>query len=351
MGIIRNLPIVWDELKGDDSLRKMAGMIFQHMQGKERHRLKADITQREAGQWATMLVTASNDSLSDYLNDLAKGNEAGSYRLFELAASNAHVGIVSTAEAATSKSAVNENYGVAGLLYAQFLGTRFEMVRKIVLTTMEKFQKEANTNEAERFWLCTPVCLYLGAQFANMLGLTNIDVPALKDALLAQTDSMRTVMAETPKTISANIGELLCAYLSEHHKKTIWTNDIWNNPNRPIRGMIKVNHPMKMEVMDGPVVQIGEKTNTLRISSLSLYDWLDRRKISRTQFSAALKIMLGADLIRNKSIGSGVAGVASVPTSVFDIDCVKASAALGPMFVQAIDPTSNVIQGNFGKQP
>jgi hypothetical protein len=61
--------------------------------------------------------------------------------------------------------------------------------------------------------------------------------------------------------------------------------------------------------------------------------------------------MLGADLIRNKSIGSGVAGVASVPTSVFDIDCVKASAALGPMFVQAIDPTSNVIQGNFGKQP
>jgi hypothetical protein len=346
MGILRNLPIIWDELKGDDNLRKMATMIFQHMSGKERNRLDANITQRDTGQWATMLVTASNDSLADYLDDLAKGNEAGAYRLFELEAQPTTTGIVSAGEAAAARMIINENFGVAGLLYSQFLGAKFDKIKQIVLSTMDKFQKEAGTTEAERFWLCTPACLYLGAEFANTLSLTNIDVQALKDALFEQISLMRVSIKETPRVATDTVAVTLLAYLRENHRRILHTTEIWDIPGRPPVGKVQLIYPQKLDHIDGPVAQFSQKAQTLRLLSRPLYEWLAVKKIARASFISALKFKVGAAHHQKKAIGTGLPGIPGGQQPVYDIDCNIAVNEMGPMFVEAIDPSnvSNVVQ-------
>lgn len=321
MGVLRHLPIIWDELKGKDNLDQMARMIFDNYSGRGKSRLDTKIRQREVLTWTTMLVTASNDSMADYLDGLTGNNEAGVYRLFELEAKPTDTGKVTPAVATVLRELINENYGVAGLAYSKYIGVNHEMLRKKVHEFMSKFEAELHIVQAERFWLVTTVCLYLGARIANdMLGLTNIDCAALKDAMFDQILKMRGGMVETPRVVSDTITVTLLEYIRQHDRQIMRANDIWDRPGPCPAGAIMLEWPDKVEFIDGPVGQFGRRRRVLRLAAKPLYDWLDDKKVARSSFMRAMKFKLGA-INHKKSIGNGIPGAYAGQQPVFDIDC------------------------------
>src|SRR5690606_28476387 len=82
LGEIRSLPLYWDELKTEDDTKKFVNITFQTTQGKEKARMSRSVTQREPGSWQTLLVSASNDSLLDYVIGRTNMTTAGIYRVF-----------------------------------------------------------------------------------------------------------------------------------------------------------------------------------------------------------------------------------------------------------------------------
>src|SRR5579871_466722 len=83
IGEIRSLPLFWDELKTEDDTKKFVNLAFQLSLGKEKSRLTQSSQQRNPGTWQTILVSASNESLLDFVLTRTKMTTAGLYRVFE----------------------------------------------------------------------------------------------------------------------------------------------------------------------------------------------------------------------------------------------------------------------------
>jgi len=351
MGQLRHLPIMWDELKGDENLRDMAKMIFALTSGKSRSRLTTDIKLREAGAWKTLLVTASNNSLSDYINEYAKNNDAGFYRLFELKVDKMNTGKVHLADAALLKTRLEANCGAVGAVYAEYLGRRFDHIHKLIEDLQRKLEKELNIAQAERNWLNVMVVLMVGAAIANTLGLTEIDIPALKAKLAEEIEAMRATLVETPLKFSEReeIVATFAQYLRENARKMIVTNTMWARPGKPPPGSVVVVHPMTNLPLDGIIGQYAEDTNTLRLAKKPLDMWLLHKKIPLNTFIKLLKLYFTVQHKNKGALGAGCPGIGSLQETVLDFDC-SGSDELGGFISTAIR-TNNVVPMQAVKSP
>jgi uncharacterized protein (DUF927 family) len=84
MGRLNNLPAFWDELRMKDQVEKFVLLMFQVSQGKERARLRSNITTQHVGTWNTLITVASNESITDHVRHLVHGTDAGLLRVFEV---------------------------------------------------------------------------------------------------------------------------------------------------------------------------------------------------------------------------------------------------------------------------
>lgn len=343
MGQVNNLTAYWDEIKGQKSMDQMAQMVFDLAQGKGRNRLTSQVTSREVSHWKTMLVVASNNTLAEAINELAKGNDAGYYRLFELKVNRPTVGVLSAPEASEVRMAINSNYGTAGAVYAKFLGENFARIVQDVQKVKAAFEKELNAIQPERYWLNVCVILWLGAFYANGLKLTNINLAALKSELFAAVNAQRQALVEDPLvTTGASAVNILMAYLVEMQQHTLRTNDIWSRPGRPPSGAIFPLNAADLQHKRGVHIQYGDASKLLRMSATQFHDWLVRKNIPRTPILKALKSEVGMSLLPRKSVCSGIDGMSTAYITVYDIDCGKAPDMAG--YMESI--TTNATTGN-----
>jgi hypothetical protein len=84
LGVLRNIPFFFDEVKLATDMETVVNMIFSMTQGKTKGRLTAALETREVFEFSTALVVASNDSLTDYINEHIKTSTAGLNRIFEV---------------------------------------------------------------------------------------------------------------------------------------------------------------------------------------------------------------------------------------------------------------------------
>lgn len=342
MGTLRHLPIAWDELKGDENLRDMAKMIFELMSGRSKARLKSDISQRGTVEWRTMLVTASNNSMADHINELAKNNDAGFYRLFELKAEPLITGHVSLSVAGPIKLLLDNNCGVAGRLYAAYLGQKFALIQRWVKEMQARLEAEFKIVQAERNWLNVAVVLLVGAEIANGLELTEIDVPALKARLHAEIISMRGVLAETPLrlTDAASVSMYLLQYIRDNNQRMVITSTIWDQPGRPAG--VALLYPVNNFPQQGIVGQFGADKRILRLAKLPLELWLNQHKLPVTTFKRALETQFGAKYYPQRTMGSGLPGFTGSKGPVYDFDC-NLPNDLGSLAEGQITGTGNVV--------
>jgi len=305
IGDLRSLPMFWDELKTNEDAKKFVNVTFSLTRGREKSRLNSKIQQRTLGAWATILVSASNESLLDVIASQTKMTTAGIYRLFEFDIAPSTVGRIATSDASRINAQLNDNYGQAGLVYAEFLGNNMGRVDQEVAEFMRVLDHEVDAKEGERFWTALVAVIVMGAQYANELKLTTIDIPQLKAFMIDKLNKMRTIRDEAPVDMrkTDNVSNVLAHFLNEQRgRSTLLTDHLWLKQGKPPAGAIKVIGDASR--IDKLRVHIAKADKRMRVSSQALSEWLAEKDYSRHLFMQALKEQFGMTMMKGR-LGSG----------------------------------------------
>lgn len=326
IGTLRHLPCYWDELKTEDDTKRFTALAFQLTQGKEKSRMASDASQREPGTWQTMLVSASNDSIIDYITRQTRSTTAGAYRVFEFAVTPRVNGTIGIGTAARMVDRLEAEFGMIGLEYAKWLGANAEQVDADVSSRLQAVEKKVAARSDERFWTATIAVLLQGATYANALGFTAIDVTALETHLLRVLADMRSEIDTSAVDMNSNLvlEDLIGQYLAElGARRTLQTNRMPGGPGGS--GSSGVTCISDTTRIDAVLAQIAVDDKRIRLARSQFNDWLRRNDYSTKIIQKRLSD-LGARETRS-ILGAGTS--VATPTQVWciDIDMTK----LGPI--------------------
>ena len=290
--------------------------------------------QREPGSWQTLLVSASNDSLLDYVTAQTNSTTAGLYRIFQYVvkppASN-RPGQIEPSEAAHIVAKVHDNYRQAlGLAYARFLGANFVTIENDVHNYAKELGKEVKTTPDERFWIALITVICLGARYANKLGFTKFNEGALKAFMLEVLEDMRKIRIEQPVdmgkgiNVSTRFAQFLNAMSGRH---TLFTNRIHIAHGKPASNAVQVDFKRcDIKRLDGIYVQIGVSDKRMRFSSTYLKHWLAQQGFPQRVFTEALIRQFGMCTVRGR-LGAGTDHQGGALEYLFEIDLTNPAAA------------------------
>lgn len=206
LGVLQNLPATYDEVTNLEPAL-LSDLCYAVSKGQGRQRLdNTGQAQENFGGWQTMMITTSNASLHARLS-LAKANaSAEATRVFEYTVPS---GTMTKQEADQTFDKLNDNYGLAGLLYAQALTKRVEWARDRIKHWSTKVEAASNIGSAERFWSAGPACVLTGFEIANDIGLTNVDINAIYDFSVSAIERMKTIVKESIRGVESVIADYI----------------------------------------------------------------------------------------------------------------------------------------------
>jgi hypothetical protein len=294
----------WDELKTEAEHKQFVKIAFGLTKETEKARLNQNATMRESGSWQTLLISASNDSIMNFIVQQTKQTAAGIYRVFEYevpAATNS-VGQIDQADFSRIVGRLEDNYGHIGLEYARYLGSNHASIEKDVEAFYKAIGNEVNTLNEERYWRVMLACLLKGAEYSNKLGFTNIDGFALKKFLFKVLGDLRTERNDQPVdlNVALNVSNVLAQFLNAHRSRhTLRTNKIHVGRGKPAKGTIAIKtvSPDRLEAIR---VHVGEDDKLIRISKTYLQDWLGTNGYSSHAVTKAMIAEFGAVAIQGR---------------------------------------------------
>lgn len=320
MGHIKALPMYWDEIKSEAQVKRFCQVVFDLTRGSEKSRLNADSTLKMSGTWQTMMTSASNDSLIDPMAREVGSTTAGLYRMFEYIVPPGTLQSNDTGAVQRLTGDLNDNFGHAGLLYAKFLGANHERVKNEVAKEQDELSRDNGGRQDERFWFGTMAVVIKGAEYANELGLTQIDVPGLKDFLVAVLAENRRQVAATPSDVTTdmNASAILAEFLNVHRtRNTVITNRIHVSKGKPATGSIRVlNDASKIAELR---IQIGKEDKLIRISSGYFTAWIGKTGHSRVSWTKKMESEFGLRLV-NGRLGGGTELAATATELLLELD-------------------------------
>jgi len=302
MAALRHLPVYWDEIKGEESMKKFMEITFQFTQGRDRTRGTQNIKLRNVDTWRTILVSATNDSVIDYVVNRTSTTTAGLYRVFEYEVQRGLKGQISSSDVTRMQALLDHNYGHAGLIYSDFLGKHHETIDKQVSEYSKRVEKRVGAINDERNWTGMMTTLYLGAYYANYLGLADFNLSRIEDFLYATFDEMRKERNSHPvdMSVAMNVSDKLAQFFHANRQRHfVMTNRIHTSRGKPPKGSItELSTPGR--VVDGVFIQVGRDDGLMRISSSALTDWLKQKGYSRHIFMQALEKEFGCKIVHGR---------------------------------------------------
>jgi len=305
MGQLRSLPMYWDEIKSDNQIKRFCSVVFNLTGGREKTRMNADSTLRVSGTWQTMMVSASNDSLIDGMAREAGSTTAGLHRLFEFqvpkpAAVSHDIG---TVQRLTGK--LDDNYGHAGLLYAKFLGANHKRIEAEVAELQDELYAKTSVKQEERMWIATMAVILKGADYANELGLTNINCAGLHDFLMDVLERMRKEVMASPADLTSDmsVSSILAEFMNATRaRNTLLTNRVWVSRGKPAKGAIRIENDTSK--LGDICVHIGKEDKLMRISSTFFSRWMGDHGYSRQTWTKRMEQEFGLKNVHGK-LGGG----------------------------------------------
>jgi hypothetical protein len=342
IGTLNNLPVYWDEIKTEEQADILVNIVFSSSQGRTKARLNRDASPQLIKMSTTLFVVASNTGISDRVIEATKGTPAGWLRVFEIQAGPTPKHLI----ASNSESMViplNENYGVIGSLYADFLVQNKAAVEQAVEVIRQQLKTSYKLTQEERFWENTMVTVLAGATLANVAGLATFDVGAIEKFLASTLADLRgSTTAGIYSTSTATSGEELMAELQAdiRSKHLIFTDTVPHPaPGRPT--VVTTVHG-DVSRLEDVWMQVGIVDGRMILRLHKLNEWLGKRKRSSSQF----KKMLDPDYIidvRRGRIGIGVLGLDALKDQSY---CWDLTPRVPPPTAASHSPSSP--SANFG---
>jgi hypothetical protein len=321
-GTIRHLPLFWDEVKGEDQTKRFVSITFKISGGQEKGRLQSSTAVQASGDWATILVAASNDTIMDAISQNMKTTTAGLYRVFEFVVPKIapdNPGRRTPGTVASMLSALFDNHGRAGEIYSEWLGANAPKLQADVVATIKALETKYLAQEAERYWIATMAVISLGAKYAKELGLVQFDLTTLDAFLGATLLRLRSLVRDERVDMNdkVNVTEVLALYLSAMRARhTIRTDRIYAGKGKPMRGSVKTLSDITR--LDELIVHVGEGDKMLRFRSEHFSEWLRTKGYSRKIILDAMKRELGAREV-NGVLGGGT-DAATLPMFVVEFN-------------------------------
>jgi len=305
LGAHYNLPVYMDEATTIDN-KDLRDLIYSIPTGKNRTSMKADYTMRPGAEWVTLFVTSTNNSLQTKLQLENQNAEAETLRLFEFKFPR----VSAFAEIAKIiPSVIQENYGVAGPIYIQYLvqnrDTIRERLRDLENGVVAQAERGMQMNDKERFWSQIVALAMYGGELARAAGVISFDPRRIHNWLLGETQRMRSTLDESvvgPVAILAN-------FLNEHVGERLVVNPL--------------NADMSA-VQDKPYREVSQryepKIKTLWISRKRIKFYMDKNHFNFAETETALiKIGVLTEPRTVRTLGAGT-NYASGPTPCWQVD-------------------------------
>lgn len=267
MGILRNLPIVMDEITDEQKIEAVRGQLGNFTEPGTGGRLKRDRTGQLKSDWQTILIVGSNASLREVTKGNTKSTDAPFQRIFEIEApklpdTHGHLPIRSMVET------LSHNYGHIGLIYADYLGKNHKAIYEAAQPFIEKFKKQVKYSSEERYWMAMCVSIIYGASLANqLLPKPYFHVDAMYNYLVKAYLKQREWLgsniniAGTAINVVDVVGQFLKAYIDHQ----VWVDEVRISTGRGRAPKVQVRRPnMKNPVhvrwcQEDRLVQISKK--------------------------------------------------------------------------------------------
>jgi hypothetical protein len=323
LGKIRHLPCFWDEIKSEQQVKTFIDTVFNLSGGKERARMAQDLSLRDSGTWHTLLVSATNESLIDAMAAKNRSTAAGLVRLFEYQVPPPAERISDTGHVQQLLGKLEYNYGHAGLTYSKWLGANHEKATDEISRLHTDICAETDSEQGERMWTNVITVLLKGADYANQLGLTQINLVELKTFLLGVMSGMRKEVSKTPtgQNATMTVSQVLADFINSTRQNTLETNRTWVGRGKPPKGAIQIlNDYARIQRLG---VQISKEDGVMRISSSFFSEWMNKAGHSRKSFLDKMESDYGVRMMTGKLGGGTILTGANEQLIVIDMNDVK----------------------------
>lgn len=272
---LKNFTIYWDEIQDEIHLKKQKAVLHMAAEGGGGIYMKRDRTQADQESWDTMIVCAANASFVDYMVGKQKTTAAGLVRVLEYVCNRVPEnapGQIFQLDMDTALKKLEDNYGMVGQMYADFLAKNCIAVQKAVTAVHTDIIKATGSKQPERFWTALYAAIVTGAMLANTLGAT-LDVQAIKKFLhgviLANRERVKDEQLEGGT--DDNTERQMTRFFKYCNNQEVYTDYATTGvKGRP--PVIKVLHTPQF-VRDALQVQWAVKAGLLLVSRDAIMDW------------------------------------------------------------------------------
>lgn len=307
LGALRNLPVVYDEMKKSDD-RKLLDLIMQIAQGKTKARLTRSSQMAEVFTWHTLMITASNSPLHDYIAEHDASTVAGINRVFEYRVHHNRngLGLIDHTKAQRLIGELQSNYGHAGLEIAKYLGANADKVRDAVARASDSINKSVGGTTDDRFWIAMMAVSLVGAKMGKDLGFVDIDLDQLAGFMVEQLQEQRGERGASSSNLTNRdtVIRHLANFITAHADQMLLTDTVWMGGKRPAGWRSVVSTlPERTKI----VIRGAKGDNQLILSLKALGNWTKKEHgLNRSQIERAVKETIQAAKVGTKAeLGHG----------------------------------------------
>lgn len=311
LGVLNNLPAYWDELRIREDVESFIRMMFQIGQGKEKSRLTQTSQFQDMGTWNLLMTVASNEYLTDHIDQLIHSSDAGRRRVFEITIDD----VLDSKELSANMKKfrlLEDNYGAAGVEYARYLAANHEYVSNLVHKYMEFFTEKLGTNNDERFWLAFMAATVAGAHIASKIGLVKFDLQNMIKYLGREFTRLRQDTTTAVERTSVRSYDFITRFLHDYSPNTSGVDHLISRA-QPKNSVIKP--PERTPV----IAEVSDTTRWVRFDRKKFLDYVYNGGGQPTSIMKELENTLPSMRQPRAALGRGVVGAVSGRVRCIDI--------------------------------
>ena len=209
LGVLCNLPVTFDEMSNTDP-KQLSELAYLITQGTGKDRMKASSNEMRVNltSWQTIALCSSNHSFYEKLEMLKDSPQGEMMRIIEFSLDYSDAIDTETGKQMFDHQLL-ENYGHAGEMYARYLLSDYEEVRKVYQLMQSRLDQHLKLTQRERFWSATVAANLTGIYIAIRLELVDWDIAPIFKWACKMINELRTSVAPPPQGDKQILGDFL----------------------------------------------------------------------------------------------------------------------------------------------
>jgi len=283
LGLNPHAPYMFDELKDEIKTRKVVDIIMNMDQGRSKGRNSRSSQALPTMSWNTIMVTASNFSVANQMDENVNTTVAGVNRVFEIYAqpNQTGAGLVDRSTADAVNAALDRNFGHAAMAYAAFLGKDPDFIWDFVQRMKASVGKSVQEDGDDRYHVATVSTILSGLAFAQKLDLINIDLDRQAGFMIEQLQEQRRRRKASTADLTKedNVLRFIEEYFSFRRDCRLVTDIVWRAASRAPNGW-SAGNPNRFDLKN-VYVHASRQDKVVRFALGDFRDFLKRQDVNR----------------------------------------------------------------------